>query len=132
MQLLHVGSRERLEALLALGRQLEPHDPLVLGVAAAGDQARLLGPVDQADGAVVAEQEVVGHLADRGPAPVRVAPNGQEELVLGRGQSGRLRLLLAPAQEAAQAVPERPTGLRSRRLPIASHYDIIVLRCVRR
>ena len=129
MQLLHVGGRERLQMLLALGGELQPDDPLVLGVAAAGDQARLLGPVDQADGAVVAEQEVVGHLADRRPARVGVAPDGQQELVLGRRQPGCLGLLLAPAQEAAQAGPERQqvlvVGVRQ------SHrtHDIIVVRC---
>jgi hypothetical protein len=45
------------------------------------DQADGLGTVDQLDGAVVAEQEGLGDLADGRPRRVGVAADGQEQLV---------------------------------------------------
>ena len=62
-----------------------------------------LSLMDQSDGAVVAEQEVGGHVADRRPARVGVAPDRQQELVLSRRQVGGRGLLLTPVQEQTQA-----------------------------
>jgi hypothetical protein len=45
--------------------------------------------------------QVVSHFADRGTAGIPVAPDGQEQLVLGRGQSGGPGPLLAPAFEVS-------------------------------
>ena len=80
---------------------------MVLGVTHPLDQLGGHGPVDEPDGAVVAEEEVVGHFADGGAPAVRMPPHGQQELVLRRCQTRRLRLLLAPAEEPAQSGAQR-------------------------
>ena len=85
----------------------------------------LYGTVHQADRAVVAQQQIVGHLADRRPPPVGVAADRQQQLVLGRRQPSRLGLLLAPAHETSQAGPEGQEVLvvgisQTHRLTIAS------------
>ncbi len=78
---------------------------MVIGVSSSGDETRLLGPVHEPDRTVVAQQQVVGHLAHGRPAPVGVSMDGEEQLVLGRGEPGFLGLLVAPAQEAPKARP---------------------------
>jgi hypothetical protein len=75
--------------------QPHPDQPPVVVVAAPADQPEGLGPVGQLDGAVVADQEVRGQLADGRAAGVGVEAQDQQQLVLGRGQAGRGRLLLA-------------------------------------
>ena len=99
--------RQRLETLAPRRGELQPDDPVVLGVAHPLDQPGRYGPVDEADGAVVAEEEVVGHLADRRPPVVGVPSDGQQQLLLRRRQPGPLGLLLAPAEEPAQPGPQR-------------------------
>jgi len=59
-------------------------------------------PIDQPHRAVMAEQEMIRHLTDGRIPPARVAPDGQEELVLGRGEAHRGRLFLAPSQKPAE------------------------------
>ena len=80
---------------------------MVVGVALAADQPGGIGAVDELDGAVVAEEQVVGDLADGRSAGVIVAMDGEEQLMLVRGQPGRLGLLFAPAQEATEPVSQR-------------------------
>jgi hypothetical protein len=72
---------------------------VVLSVAVTGNQASRIGPVHQSHRTVVAQQQVVGHLANRGSPRIFMTPYGQEELVLSRGQPSSVRLLLAPAFE---------------------------------
>ena len=79
----------------------------VVSVADPLHQAGRLGPVDEPDGAVVTQEQVVGHLADRGPLLVVVAPDGHEQLVLRRGESHRFGLLVTPAKEPPQPGPQR-------------------------
>lgn len=64
-------------------------------------QPRCLGPVDQADRTVVLEPEDAGDFADRGAAPVVVASDGEQQLVLGRREARRRSLLLTPREEPA-------------------------------
>src|SRR5439155_23274129 len=85
--------------------QREPYDPAVVGVGVPLDEAGGDGAVHGTDGAVVADQQVLGHVADGGGAAA-VAPDGQEELVLGRGQAHRSGARLVPAQERTEAVAE--------------------------
>jgi hypothetical protein len=63
------------------------------------DQSVPGGAVDQADRAVVAQDQVAGEIADRGAGRIGMALDRQQQLVPGRGQPGRPGLLLAPAQE---------------------------------
>ena len=86
----------------AAGSEVQPHDPVVVAVLTAADEPGGLRPVDQADGSVVAQKEVLGHVADGRSAPVGMTPDGEQQLVLGRRDAGRLGLLLAPAQEATE------------------------------
>jgi hypothetical protein len=46
-----------------------------------------------------------GHVTDAGSAP-GMAANGEEQLMLGGGDTDLDCLLFAPVQEASQAVPE--------------------------
>ena len=46
--------------------------------------------------------QVAGDLADGGAAGVVMPADGQQQLVLGRGDPGRLGLLPAPGQEPSQ------------------------------
>ncbi len=92
--------------LLARRGELQADDPMVVRVAYPLDQLGRHRPVHQPDGAVVAQQEVVGDLTDGRAAAVRVPPDGEQELLLRRRQSRRLSLLLAPAHKAPQPGPQ--------------------------
>src|SRR5262249_8803579 len=105
-QLHEVGGREALEDPPPARREIEAHDPPVLLVDDPADEARLLGAVDELHGAVVAQKERVGHVADRRRPRAVVAPDRQQELVLLAGETGGCRLLVAPPQEAAQSRSE--------------------------
>jgi len=54
---------------------------------------------------VVTQEEVVGHLADGGPAGITMSSDCQKQLVLGGRQPGGLCLLLAPALEVTKPRP---------------------------
>jgi nucleotide-binding universal stress UspA family protein len=99
-----VGGSEALHPLRAFGGEVEPGDPLVGGVGGPLDEAGLRRSIDELHDAVVAKEQVVGDVSDRRRAVV--APNGEEQLVLCRGETDRLRLLLAPPLEASEAVAE--------------------------
>ena len=86
--------------------ELQSDDPLVIAVRPAPDQPCGLGPVDQADCAVVSEQEVRGDVADRRPTRVGMTPHCEQELVLRGGEPDGLGLRLAPMEEAPKSVAE--------------------------
>lgn len=79
-----------------------PHDAMVVLVAVLDDEARCLGSIDETDRAVVTQQEVLGHIADRREFIACMAADGEHELVLRRGDAGSFGLLLAPLQEPTQ------------------------------
>lgn len=102
LELLEVQRGESLEPVGGVGGETDAHDAVVVLVASARDEARGIGAVDETDGGVMAQEQVVGDLADRRSPWIRVAADGEQELMLGRRQPGGCRLLLAPAQEATQ------------------------------
>ena len=104
-ELLQVGLGQCFQPLAPRRGELQADDPVVLGVTHPPDQLGGHGPVDQPDGTVVAQQQVVGDLTDGRTAAIRVPPDGQQQLLLRRGQPGALGLLLAPADEPAQSGP---------------------------
>jgi len=74
-KLLEVKRGEALKMTCAEGRELEADHALVIGVECPLDRACGSRPVHQLDGAVVAEEQVVGDLADdRCPGVVVAAP----------------------------------------------------------
>jgi hypothetical protein len=84
-ELLEVEGRESFQSLSTSVGELQPDHPVVVVVAVSHDKASGIGPVDQLDRAVMAQEQVVGDFAHGRTARVAMAPNGQEELVLGRG-----------------------------------------------
>ncbi|HEY5431632.1 MAG TPA: hypothetical protein VIK04_21140 [Solirubrobacteraceae bacterium] len=86
----------------------EMHRAGMRAIGFAPDKAGRLSAVNQADGAVVAQDKVVGDLANRRSEGIAVASHGEEQLVLRGGQAARSGLLLAPMQEA----PETRTKLQ--------------------
>lgn len=128
LELLDVDGRQPFETPGSGAGEPEPHHPVVARVADAGDETGGVSSVDQPDRTVVAEQEIVGQLADGRPPGVVMAFHGQKELVLGRCQARRPGLLLAPALEAAQGgAQSQEPGVR--RIRQGHRWDdIIVLR----
>ena len=129
--------RQRLEEPGAARREREPDDAAVVAVARSADEPGGLAPIDQLDGAVVAKEQGVGDLADRRGAGSGVSPDGEEQLVLGWGQAGGSRLLLAPPEEVPQADTqgEQSTvvGVPDGSMPRHAMYrNTIYLRDVRR
>lgn len=106
---MHLGKPH--ENARSLGSQAHADHAAVVLVFQALDQAGGLRPVDKAHGAVVAQEEVAGQVADGRPARVLVAADGQEELVLGGRQPGGLGLLGAPMKEPPEARPEQEQPL---------------------
>lgn len=77
--------------------QPDADDALVLDVVDPLDQTCGDGSIHELDDAVVSEQQVLGHLADR--RRPTVTADGEQQLVLGARQPDRLGLVLAPTQE---------------------------------
>jgi hypothetical protein len=102
-ELLEMRFGERVELVDPGWGERHAHDAAAARVWTTLHQSGGCGAVDQPDGAVVAQHEVVGDLADRGPCRVGVAPDRQQQLVLSRRQPGSLGLVFAPAEEAPQA-----------------------------
>lgn len=86
----------------AAGREPETDDTMVLGVLGALEQPGRDGAVDQADGAVVPEEQVIGDVSDGRSGRVVMTSDREQELMLGGGEAGGAGVLLAPAQEAPQ------------------------------
>ena len=98
--------RQATQLLGASSGQSEPDAAVIVTVVVAADEPRVLGPVHEADGAVVPEQELLGDIPDGRLGRIRMPPDDQEELMLGGRQPDDLGLLFAPAQEAAQTRAE--------------------------
>src|SRR5262245_36853904 len=94
------------EATSTERRKREANDPLVGWIGPALHEPCLLRTVDQADGAVVPQLQMLRDVTDGRGLPVCVTADGEQQLVLGRSQSGRGRLLLAPMQEPSKTVAE--------------------------
>ncbi len=72
---------------------------MVIGIPDANDEACSVSSVDEADRAVMAQQEVVGHFADCGAPGIGMPADREQQLVLCGRQARRPRLALAPALE---------------------------------
>ncbi len=104
-QLLEMQPGEPAQHTRAGSSQAQSNQTMIVAVGSALDERGRLGPVDESDHAVVAEQEVVGHLAD-GRRAARVSAHREQQLVLRGRDAGVDRLLLAPVQELPELVAE--------------------------
>ena len=101
---MHLG--QTLEYARPASREPQTHDPAVVGVVDAADQARFLGAVDELHRAVVAQQQRVRKITHSRAAIAEVAAHGEQQLVLRGRDPGPDGLRLAPVQELAQRGPE--------------------------
>jgi len=97
---------QRVQAFLAQLGQVQSHRPGVVPVRTAVEQTGGLGPVDQFDRAVVAQEQVPGDVTDRRSPRIGVAADGQQQLMPRRREPGRSGLLCAPAEKPAQPGPK--------------------------
>lgn len=102
---------------------------MVLVVSGATDEPCRFGAVNEADGTVVAKEEVVSHFTDRWPPRIAMSAYGQEELVLGGREARSLSLLLAPTFEMAHAGAQGEQSLVDLIGQGHASHDIILPRC---
>src|SRR3954454_13853544 len=115
--------------------EAEPHHPVVVAITFAAHEAVLRGTVDEADGAVVTEEQGLCDVAHRRTTDIVVAAHREEQLMLAGGHPERLGLLLTPTEEAADLGTEdqqpsvvAPSELVGCRHGKVSYYDILVAR----
>jgi hypothetical protein len=96
--------RQSLQVFFALDGQPHSHGSLIVDIGPPYYQAGPFAPIDQLDGAVVADEKVGGHVAHRWPLGVMMAAQDEQQLMLAGGEAHRLRLVGAPTEEAPQAV----------------------------
>ncbi len=88
------------------GGEDQAHHAPVVCVGAALDEPEPHTAVDQPDGAVGPDEQVLGDVTNGRPAPVGMPAPGQEQLVLGSGEPCAGGLALAPSKEATQTVAQ--------------------------
>lgn len=101
-----MASAELGEAAGTEGREVQPHDPVIVVVGSAPNEAGVFGAIGEADRAVMSQHQRLGHLADRRALRIPISTDRQQELMLGRSQPYRNGLFLAPVQEATQTGAE--------------------------
>lgn len=97
---------QAVEPFAAAGGKADPHDPLVGPIGMAANQPDGFRTVDEAHHAVVAQQHLLRQLADRWSCRAAPTADGQQKLMLRRGDPGLLSAILRPPQVAAEGVPE--------------------------
>lgn len=105
-QLLLVGGGELFEDFFALGGEGEGDLPTVFVAAMALDEVFLNEAIDEADGAVMADLQAPGQGADGEWFLAAKAADGEQRLVLLRGDAGLLGGVLAETDELPQCVAE--------------------------
>ena len=111
LELLEVGFGEIVELLVANVGQGDADGAVVRAVWPAGHESGAHGTVDQSDGAVVAQYEVVRDITDRWPGRIWVSFDCEQQLVLRGCDAGGSGLMLAPVQKAPEAGAEREQAL---------------------
>ena len=69
---------------------------MVVVVSSPSDQTRRVSPIDETNGAVVQEEQVVSDLSNSRATRITVSPYRQQQLMLGRRQARGASLALAP------------------------------------
>jgi hypothetical protein len=106
MQALQVRPGQLPQDAVAFAGQPDPDHAAVVNVRRPLHQPGGFGPVHELDRAVRPQQQVAGQVADGGGHGPVVSLDRHQQLVLDVGQALGLRLVLAPALEAAQGDPE--------------------------
>lgn len=101
-QLLHMSLGEHLELRDAGSGQRDAHCSFVIRIRLALDKPVSHCAVDQLDGAVVSQHEIIGKIADGRTSRIRVASDRQQKLMLGRRKARSPGLLVAPVQKSPQ------------------------------
>jgi len=119
--------RQPMQFALASCREFHPDRPSVGFGAGTGDEAAFFETVEQAHGAVMPDQQVLGKRADRGTgAPVERADGQQHLMLLGLQSLGAGRLL-AEMKKAANLVAEVSQRAEIGRAQIGSGgHDFII------
>jgi hypothetical protein len=102
-QPLQVQGAEALQARERVWGELDMYAAVVFRVPLAPNQTRLLGPVDQADDAVVAQQQRISQLGERRPSGVGVRADDKRKLDLRWRHPMLARLFLGPRQVPTNA-----------------------------
>ncbi len=91
-----------------LARPRERHQDLAMVgfTVRTAEQAAVTETVHEFDGAVMADEQARGKLADDGPRALGQAGDGQQKLMLARLQAMRTRLLLAKVQKTVDLEAE--------------------------
>jgi hypothetical protein len=105
-QFADVGGREAFQDVAGLGGQGDDDLAAVVGGAGFPDDVGLDQSIDEFDGGVVADDELVGDLRD-GDAAFAGRADGENRLVLLRRQAGGAGGRFTEGEELAQAPPER-------------------------
>src|SRR3712207_6034175 len=105
-QLLQMRAGHAAQDALGLGRERQQRAPAVALVREAHEEPLLGQAVGELARAVVRDQELARQLAHRHPVAARVALDGEQRLVLLRGQPRRLGDPLAEREEPPQLAPE--------------------------
>ena len=106
LEFLEMLSRKSLEPFSPFIGEMQSDDTVICRIPQPLYQPRLFCPIDQTDDAVMAQEEIVGHFADRRTPWVGVTADGQEQLVLCRREPGGSSLLLAPPLKVAKSRPQ--------------------------
>src|SRR5207244_9143202 len=106
-QLFAVHFSKPFEHAPALCRKAQVDLAPVLGRRLSRDQSLAAQPVDQADGAVVPDHEVLCQVVDGDALALRAGAQGEQRLILLGGDATLLGLDLRKAQESAQRTAER-------------------------
>lgn len=78
VQLVEMGGGERLESARSGVGELQSENTVIAVITDPADEPRCVGPFDQPACAVVSQQEIVGHLADRRATAVGVSANREQ------------------------------------------------------
>ena len=111
LELFAVQGAQGGQGFFAAAGEFDEHLPAVFGRAGAGDEFLLHEPVHQSDRAVVTQAKAFGEFADGDAVSSGKAFDGEQRLVLLRGDAGALRGFFAEMDETPQGISERREGL---------------------
>lgn len=98
-ELLDVCFGEVRQPLFGVSGEPQAYDSIVTGVGNSIDQPELLCAGNQFHRSVVLDHQVLGHLANSRAGRFVVAANGEQELMVARGEPGRGSPISAPTLE---------------------------------